>query len=226
MVYRLVYLVRYTGDETENENMAYSDYTRKQALSAVQERIKAGRGVRHSLHAVSEKLGISYPTIRRWHYEIKDRPVTNPAMAEIGACWNLQEAMKGRRGALDRVCRVYMKLTGHQDDLETVEEHYRLDILYRMSEMANNIRARHIEMGNQYRAVASVAREYDFPARTLTKWYRMVRKEAKMEQTRKIVIKNFPKDLDEKAKAYARENHLTFKALVIKSLQLYMEQNK
>jgi len=204
--------------------MAYSDHIRKQALSKVQERIKAGAGVSQSLHAVSEKTSISYPTLRRWFYEIKDRPITNPAMAELGACWNLQEAMKGRRGALDRVCRVYLKLTGSKDDIETVEEHYRLEILNRMAEMANKIRAKHIESGNQYQAVASVAREYDFPANTLTEFYRMVKKEVEPMEKKKVVIKNFPVPLDRKAKAQAALEGISFKALVIKSLEQYLKK--
>ena len=204
--------------------MAYSNHTRKQALSEVQVRINAGAKVRHSLHSVSKKRGIPYPTLRRWYYEIKDRPVTNPAMAELGACWNLQEAMKGRRGALDRVVRVYMKLTGSKDDIETVEHHYRREILARMIKMGNEIRAKHLEFGNQRDAIAEVAREYDFPANILTRWYRMVKKEVKPMEKKMVVIKGFPVELDRRAKAQAALEGITFKALVIKCLEEYLQK--
>jgi predicted HicB family RNase H-like nuclease len=39
------------------------------------------------------------------------------------------------------------------------------------------------------------------------------------EATRKIVIKNFPEDLDRRAKEAAKREYISFKALVIRALE-------
>jgi len=44
-----------------------------------------------------------------------------------------------------------------------------------------------------------------------------------MEKTKRIVMKNFPVDLDRKAKAQAALEGITYKALVIKSLEAYLK---
>jgi len=103
--------------------MAYSNQERNHAHDIVAQLIGRGRSVRTSLSVAATLTGISYQTLSRWHYEIKERPTKNSKMAEMGICFNRKQAMLGRRGALDRMCRLYRRISGNNEDMETLRHH-------------------------------------------------------------------------------------------------------
>jgi hypothetical protein len=156
--------------------MAYSEQERYKALNLLEYFMGRGTSVRLALFMVQIFTKIPYQTVRRWYYTIKDRPSTNPRMTEIGICHNMREAIKGRVGAIDLMIRLYRS---HPDvsneDRETLRMHYETQVILRKIELVQTIKQRHQEMGNQKKAVASVAEEFEFPYSFLWKLYLQLR---------------------------------------------------
>ncbi len=152
--------------------MAYSDQERNHALDLVAQLIGRGRSVRTSLDIAAHLTGISYQTLSRWHYEVKERPSTNVKMAEMGICWNRKQAMLARRGALDKMCRLYRRMSGNNEDMDTLRHHFLFDVVEQKIKLIKGVEQLHKATGNQKMALRIVADEFDFPYSRLEKMYK------------------------------------------------------
>jgi len=157
--------------------MTWTNNERSEAISLVQRFIDNGQGIRQAFRMASMKMHIPYSTLSRWYYLIKERPMepvseSAKKMIAIGVCYNVKEAMLSRAGAIDRIVKLYDKLTDGKEDRASIRKHYEQDIENRRTHIIAEVTRKHRLSGNQLIAVKAVAREYDLPVLQVTKWYR------------------------------------------------------